>query len=460
MCCLDKKFTKPQVDIIQKFRQLHLQQQSAERRFLDDRKHLALTRLDEFGNPINALFFIDGMTQYTCQTPKFKKPSKGDRTIESRIIGVEVYCGPIKTVFIYRTDSLVSSGSNIMVEIVRQAMIDLCKLLNDKQLCKPTNLWLQFDNCGENKNKEMFCYVSLLVELFLFKEVEICFLIVGHTHASIDQYFSVISKKIYNCDFIGSPLALLELIRIAHNASWVQEPVIREIHVYYDMVKFFEPYRNKKIKYYAIPHYFVFKPSLCGVAYMQYKLFSTYRQLNPPEPHSIYRTLDELTKLDINEINVPAGIDLLQGRDELLKHILVPDQASRDRELLLNEVIVNKSQVAVISEVNVLLEHFNRICNLSHKQLCRRMEWEAEEALLEPSTARFTSGRVMPETREVNKRNIEAIQSQNDKENGYICWLLDSSGRSSLPPISDAKPVPFNPESILKAFNTSEGEMR
>ena len=73
----------------------------------------------------------------------------------------------------------------------------------------------------------------------------------GHTHASIDQYFSVISKKIYSCDFIGSPLSLLELIRQAHMASWQQQPIIREIDVYYDMVNFFEPYRNKKIKYYA-----------------------------------------------------------------------------------------------------------------------------------------------------------------------------------------------------------------
>jgi len=115
MCAtlIDKSFSSSQIDIIQKFRQLHLQQQSAERSFLDHRKHLVLTKFDEMGNPLNALFFIDGMTQYTCQTPKFKQPSKGGRTIESRIIGCEVYCGPIKTVFVYRTDSLISSGANI-----------------------------------------------------------------------------------------------------------------------------------------------------------------------------------------------------------------------------------------------------------------------------------------------------------------------------------------------------------
>ena len=52
--------------------------------------------------------FADGMTQYTCQTPKFRTVSKGDKTIETRIVGVEVVCGPIKTVLVYRTDELVS----------------------------------------------------------------------------------------------------------------------------------------------------------------------------------------------------------------------------------------------------------------------------------------------------------------------------------------------------------------
>ena len=38
------------------------------------------------------------------------------------------------------------------------------------------------------------------------------FLIVGHTHCIIDQYFSVISKRIYDAEFIASPHALHALI--------------------------------------------------------------------------------------------------------------------------------------------------------------------------------------------------------------------------------------------------------
>jgi len=38
------------------------------------------------------------------------------------------------------------------------------------------------------------------------------FLIVGHTHSVIDQYFSVVSKKIFKAEFIATPYALHALI--------------------------------------------------------------------------------------------------------------------------------------------------------------------------------------------------------------------------------------------------------
>jgi hypothetical protein len=201
---LGKCTTDVEKDVVKRFRQMHLHQQSTERVHLDNRKMYAQDRLDLNGNPLKMLFFIDGMTQYTCRTPRFKDASaKGDMEIESRIIGVEVYCGPIRTVFVYRTDAIVRGGGNIMVEIVRQSIIDLTELLRQSGLQRPKTLVLQFDNCGENKNKVMFQYLSLLIESFRMDSVEMYFLIVGHTHASIDQYFSTLSTAIHAADFIG-----------------------------------------------------------------------------------------------------------------------------------------------------------------------------------------------------------------------------------------------------------------
>jgi len=123
----------------------------------------------------------------------------------TRIVGIEVVCGPIKTVLVYRTDQLVTGGANITIEMTRQALIDVSNLLRQRSLLIPRILKLQFDNCGDNKNKESLAFYSLLIEGYNFDEIEIAFLIVGHTHASIDHYFSVISRAIKKATFIGTP---------------------------------------------------------------------------------------------------------------------------------------------------------------------------------------------------------------------------------------------------------------
>ena len=62
------------------------------------------------------------MTELTGNTPKLgaNRHSKIDHVIANRVIGVEVYCGPINTVFLYNTDQMVGKGANTMIEVVRQ----------------------------------------------------------------------------------------------------------------------------------------------------------------------------------------------------------------------------------------------------------------------------------------------------------------------------------------------------
>ena len=114
----------------------------------------------------------------------------------------------------------------------------------------------------------MFGYISLLVEEEHFQTIEVYFLIVGHTHASIDQYFSVLARDIYRSHFIGSPLALAALLarekRDQHNFSgnsWkgdttykVKPLFVRHIQVVHDIRKALQPHLNTTIKYYPIPH--------------------------------------------------------------------------------------------------------------------------------------------------------------------------------------------------------------
>ena len=135
----------------------------------------------------------------------------------------------------------------------------------------------------------MFAFVALMIDKDIFKTVEINFLIVGHTHASIDQYFSVLSKQIKGCDFIGSPLSLEALlgqdrpVNLSGNA-WARRrddhcgmhsrPLrVRKLSIIYDMKTCLQPIVNMGIKYYPIPHCFRFE-KYRGVSAMRYSVFS------------------------------------------------------------------------------------------------------------------------------------------------------------------------------------------
>jgi hypothetical protein len=96
----------------------------------------------------------------------------------------------------------------------------------------------------------MFSYFSLLVEQFFFDTIHVNFLIVGHTHSSIDQYFSVLTGSIKSALFIASPLSLMELLKKAHKVDAVSKrpAIVRQLVVYYDLYTALLPYVNKKIK--------------------------------------------------------------------------------------------------------------------------------------------------------------------------------------------------------------------
>jgi hypothetical protein len=52
------------------------------------------------------------------------------------------------------------------------------------------------DNCvKDNKNRHLLTFLSLLIACEVFKEVQLGFLVVGHTHEVIDKSFGYLSKK-------------------------------------------------------------------------------------------------------------------------------------------------------------------------------------------------------------------------------------------------------------------------
>ena len=374
--------------------------------------------VDDFGNPLRFLLFPDGMTIYTCRTPKFPRESKGDNFIESRIIGIEVYCGPIKTVFVYRTSAMIGGGANIMVEVLRQALIDLGSLIYSQNLRFPRIALFQFDNCGENKNKEVFAYVSLLIEGFIFDLVDINFLIVGHTHASIDQYFSVISKAIFNSYFIGTPLALLELIRRAHNSSWKQEAIIRDILVYYDFKSAIAPYLNDKIKYYQFPHCFRLKPTYGRTAMMQYKNLSSNPHYLPEEAPLNAMSAEQVLKvISIAKPIIIPELAAVNGKSQLTAHFGLGTAATNSDNS--NVAVAPKTAVDMldgskkVDTLKLLSELLPVFEELSIKSLDQQ-----EQRMLDES-----AGNDPRRTYVYRKEAQKALQGSSKTEQGYIIWL-------------------------------------
>ena len=94
--------------------------------------------------------------------------------------------------YVYVADESVPGGSNLILEVLNRTLLDL-----DARGLLPTDpesvFYLQVDNCGENRNRTMFAYLTDLVRRGVFSKIRAGFLMVGHTHEDIDQFFSVIA---------------------------------------------------------------------------------------------------------------------------------------------------------------------------------------------------------------------------------------------------------------------------
>ncbi len=63
----------------------------------------------------------------------------------------------------------------------------------------PRKLLLHMDNCVKNNNDcQLLAFLSLLIACKVFEEVQLGFLVVGHTHEDIDgsfRYLSIFLRK-------------------------------------------------------------------------------------------------------------------------------------------------------------------------------------------------------------------------------------------------------------------------
>ena len=248
-------------DMINKYFYKHLETQQSQRDSMD-RTIEECKKLDEKGQPLKAFVLSDAITKYCGETPIIKSTTGNDRKskqddnkpmIGDRMFGSLVVCGPVKAYLLFHCHDFVGGGANCGIEILRLSLLKLAEILAEHEMNLPFHLACQFDNCGENKNKFMFGYLSLLIEIGVFSTINVSFLIVGHTHCIIDQWFSSVTKILGGVVFVGTPYAIEELLKMDRPKSKFARPQKQHhVHAIYDVVKALRPYINSEIKWYQV----------------------------------------------------------------------------------------------------------------------------------------------------------------------------------------------------------------
>ena len=85
----------------------------------------------------------------------------------------------------------------------------------------PPILNVQMDNAiGDNKNRYVFCFWSLLVTKKIFREVYVNFMIVGHTHDDIDALFGRWSMKSKKENFPTIPFLMKSFMNVGVHSHY------------------------------------------------------------------------------------------------------------------------------------------------------------------------------------------------------------------------------------------------
>jgi hypothetical protein len=201
----------------------------------------------------------------------------------------------------------------------------------------------------------------MLVQACLFEEVHVNFLIVGHTHCSIDQYFSVIARAINRSAFIASPLGMESVWSNAstHDSKGRKNPKItRKLDAIYDCKRAFLPLQTIRLSNHSFP--FCYKFSLFhGFARCQYKQFSTHEFWLPKSPSGPHDT-NNIANIPVKEgVNVSC-FDFVGGKDFFLEKLgVVYDKRAKMKTSDL--LSMDSDVIAKLSALKSVYHHLQQV---------------------------------------------------------------------------------------------------
>jgi hypothetical protein len=261
----------------------------------------------------------------------------------------------------------------------------------------------------------MFCYLSNLVEDCYFEEIELFFLIVGHTHNILDQWFGVLSRAIRGASFIGSYLAMHELYKIAHqdDEADLRPQKVHQLELYHDWRRFYKAVRNEEIHNYNIPHRFKINlDPMLKVAKMQYMFMSPpfgFRHLEKWQPVP--------SQADLKTGNINGDIPLspfviFNGPETLLKALGANSRTS------FTDLAVGDSKIrSKAASFETVMPVLRQIEVRAIGESAVRMEQEAD---------RGESDEFIKLTPDQIRRIDKEITNTNSSKGGRIVWLRRS----------------------------------
>jgi hypothetical protein len=286
---------------------------------LEEKMEYSRGRMAAINEPDQYLsLIIDGMDQNITWVPKFKQSVKGieSHNIKMHLCGVLVHgIGLYCHVWI---DAHHKHDSNQVVTSIMKVLQDVKRRRNRL----PPYLRIQADNCGrENKNVYILALCGTLVALGIFKEIQLSFLLVGHTHEDIDQRFSTISAALKRQDIHS----LKELLSIKKEKPTRTEPFVVAEHLEHirDWKSFITPYlRSNELIGTSQPHHFRFFME-DNIPWVQSKMYARTLRWEPEMEYACLDTvpsarlpigLAEITEPEPRDIKVLEDYIDLKGR--------------------------------------------------------------------------------------------------------------------------------------------------
>ena len=125
--------------------------------------------------------------------------------------------------FVFTSTDAQSTGCDLTIEVLYR----LLQLLQSMGYRFPGKAYFYGDNHTDIKTPAMLLFLAYLVRSGVFTHAKACFLLVGHSHLDIDQFFSVLSRYLKSkLSLAICPTRFLAALRDAYKRKEMKPTVV------------------------------------------------------------------------------------------------------------------------------------------------------------------------------------------------------------------------------------------